>query len=468
MISTTQIYRFSIFTFLLFVSSIAYADRITEDFKKDWFFSKGEQAQDVSQLKYDDSHWEQVQIPHDWAISGPFNPEENGYAAKLPWYGVGWYRKKFHLDDEYQGKQIYLDFNGVMAFPKVYINGKLAGEWDYGYSSFRIDVTPFVKIGEENIVAVMADTRNHGTRWYPGAGIYRKVSMTICEPVHIAHWGMYITTPEIQNDSAVVQINTTVTNHNDSNVNAKVVYELFDPQGRLVGHDQVMAPISASDESEVKKSIRILNPQRWDIDDPQLYTAKATVYADVKKSDCEISTFGIRTFQFTANDGFHLNGRRVQLYGVNLHHDHGPLGAAFYPRAMERQLEIMKEMGCNAIRTSHNAPAPELVEICDRMGLVVWDEVFDKWDRTAGRVNGKPPLREFGERQIRNMVMRDRNHPSVVTWSIGNEITNQPWNREGKSSERVTYMSDFRSQIRPNTTRHSWMFYSEHRRRTDS
>ena len=184
-------------------------------------------------------------------------------------------------------------------------------------------------------------------------------------------------------------------------------------------------------------------PQRWDITRPHLYTAEVTVLADGRQTDSEKVNFGIRTFEFTADDGFHLNGRRVQLYGVNLHHDHGPLGAAFYPRAMERQLQIMQEMGINCLRTSHNPPAPEVLDLCDRMGIVVWDECFDKWDDKAGRVNGRPPLPEYGEKQIRNFVKRDRNHPSVVVWSIGNEINNQPSDREGKSAERVKYMREF-------------------------
>ena len=187
----------------------------------------------------------------------------------------------------------------------------------------------------------------------------------------------------------------------------------------------------------------IANPQRWDVTSPKLYTAKTIVRQGERIVDTDTTTFGIREFKFTADDGFHLNGRRVQLHGVNLHHDHGALGAAFHTRAMERQLEIMREMGVNAIRTSHNPPAPELLELCDKMGFVVWDECFDKWDRTADRDPCKTPLEQYGEKQIRNFVMRDRNHPSIVVWSIGNEIDPQPGNKEGVSAERVKFMSDF-------------------------
>ena len=198
----------------------------------------------------------------------------------------------------------------------------------------------------------------------------------------------------------------------------------------------------AAGASDVEQTLEVAHPARWDITSPQLYTATATVERNGKVIDTQSTHFGIRTFAFTAEDGFHLNGRRVQLYGVNLHHDQGPLGAAFYTRSMERQLEIMRDMGCNAIRTSHNPPAPELLELCDRMGLVVWDECFDKWDSTADRVRGEPPLEEHAQRQLRNLVLRDRNHPSVVLWSIGNEIGNQPYDREGKSPQRVKMLRD--------------------------
>jgi beta-galactosidase len=418
------------------------AVRKVVDFNLDWRFAMGNQ-QCAGELDYDDASWQAVRLPHDWAISGPFNPNEDGYAGKLPWRGEGWYRKTFELEDKDRGRRIYLDFDGVMAFPKVYINGKLAGQWDYGYVSFRVDATPFVKYDATNVIAVYVDTRQQGTRWYPGAGIYRKVTLTICDPVHIAHWGTYITTPEVSDVSATVHLRSTIENHLDTGTKAIVEVALLDPDGRQVakGTKESVIPAGASDELE--QTLTVSNPQKWDITNPKLYTAKTIVRLNNKVVDAEETTFGIRTIELTANDGFHLNGRRVQLYGVNLHHDHGPLGAAFYTRAMERQLEIMRDMGCNAIRTSHNPPAPELLDLCDRMGFVVWDECFDKWDDKAGRVQGQPPLEEYGEKQIRNFVMRDRNHPCVVVWSIGNEIGNQPSDREGKSPERIKFMSDF-------------------------
>ncbi len=431
-------------------SHLSVAGRQVINFNRDWKFAKGNHA-GAESMDYNDSTWQKVRLPHDWAISGPFNPKEDGYAGKLPWWGVGWYRKTFTLDkadegksfDVAQGRRVYFDFDGVMAFPQVYVNGKRAGQWDYGYMSFRVDATPYVKFGQDNVIAVYVDTRRHGTRWYPGAGIYRKVTMTVCEPVHVAHWGTYITTPEVSDKSAAVRVRTNVENHLDKDSEISVSVILLDPDNRptATGGKTVIVPADGS--REIDQSFTVKNPQRWDVTSPKLYTARTIVRIDNEVVDTDTTAFGIRSFEFTADDGFHLNGRRVQLHGVCLHHDQGPLGAAFYTRAMERQLEIMRDMGVNAIRTSHNPPAPELLELCDRMGFVVWDEAFDKWGKTADRIDGSPPLEEYGEKQIRNFVMRDRNHPCIVVWSIGNEINAQPSDPEGVTPERVKFMSDF-------------------------
>ncbi|MGD0573518.1 MAG: beta-galactosidase GalB [Sedimentisphaerales bacterium] len=420
------------------------AARQVLNFNGDWKFAKGGQK-GAQAVDFNDSSWEAVRLPHDWAIAGPFNPKEDGYAGKLPWWGEGWYRKSFKLDKADAGKRVYFDFDGVMAFPKVYVNGQLAGEWDYGYMSFRVDATPFVKFGAGNTIAVYADTRNHGTRWYPGAGIYRKVTMTINEPVHVAHWGTYITTSEVTDASAKISVRSTIENNGKNKSKVSIEVNLIDPDGKMAAVLEtrgVIIPAGATQDYN-SPSVVIAKPQRWDITSPKLYTAKTIIRQGDKVVDTDTTTFGIREFKFTVDDGFHLNGKRVQLHGVCLHHDQGALGGAFNTRAMERQLEIMRDMGVNAIRTSHNPPAPELLELCDRMGFVVWDECFDKWDKTADRDPCKMPLQQYGEKQIRNFVMRDRNHPSVVVWSIGNEIDPQPANKEGVSSERIKFMSDF-------------------------
>lgn len=420
------------------------------NFNRNWTFMKGE-IQGAQAVDFDVSEWQSVRLPHDWAISGPFDPSGNGGTGKLPWQGVGWYRKTFKLDAVSQGKRVYLNFDGVMAFPTVYINGQLAGQWDYGYTPFWVDATDYVKFGEDNVIAVSVDTRQHRSRWYPGAGIYRDVAMVIKDPVHLEHWGTFVTTPFVSDEIATVKVRNTIRNHLDTDKVVDVTVTLADPEGKEFVTKKAFLPVSAGSQKDVVMSFPIQDPLLWDVTGPNLHRAKTTVELDGKIVDAETTTFGIRSFQFTPNDGFHLNGRRVQMYGVCLHHDLGPLGSAFNMRAMERELEIMRQMGVNAIRTSHNPPARGLVELCDRMGLLVIDEVFDKWDGTADRVNDQPPLEEHGHKHIRSLVMRDRNSPSVIMWSIGNEIGNDSRNRpgSGKSPEHVTLMSDFVREYDP-------------------
>lgn len=413
---------------------------VSENFNRDWRFTKGDPAGAAS-VNFDDSQWRSVRVPHDWAISGPHHSYEWGHTGKLPWRGVGWYRKNFTLDPSWAGKEVFLDFDGVMAFPQVYINGQLAGEWDYGYTSFRVDATKLVNFGQPNTVAVRVDTTKHGSRWYPGAGIYRKVTLVVANPIHIAQWGVYVTTPEIHKDSATVRVRTAVQSSLDARSNVSVGVVLRDPAGKEVASGATEFELAPMQPHWFDEELKVAGPQLWDIENPNLYTAEVTVRSGDRVVDQQTTTFGIRTAEFTANDGFHLNGKRVQLHGVCLHHDHGPLGAAFFPRAMERQLEIMREMGVNAIRTSHNAPAPELLELCDKMGFVVWDECFDKWDDKADRVDGQPSLEDHAQRHLRALVARDRNHPSVVVWSIANEISDMG-GANGLTKERVAMMRD--------------------------
>ncbi len=425
-----------LFGFWVVLSSVAVQAAEESTRLSDWRFTQGDPA-NAEATDFDDSAWSNVRVPHDWAIAGPFDPEEDGFAAKLPWKGEGWYRQEFTLDRP-EGSRVYLDFDGVMAFPKVYINGKLAGDWDYGYTSFRVDATDHVNLKGKNVVAVHVDTTNHGTRWYPGAGIYRKVMLEVREPIHLAHWGVFVTTPEVSKESATVKAAITVENHNSAPTKGQLKFTILDPTGKKVSTTDADLELQVG-ETEFGYETNVVNPELWDVDHPHLYSLKTEVIVDGQTVDSQTTPFGIRTFEFTADDGFHLNGRRVQLYGVNLHHDHGPLGGAFNTRAMERQLEIMQEMGVNALRTSHNAPAREVLELCDRMGILVWDECFDKWNNTADRVDGKPTHEEHGERHLRSMILRDRNHPSVVLWSIGNEI---PDDEEGVNPERVRMMAN--------------------------
>src|SRR5687767_10989984 len=378
----------------------------------DWKFAKGHN-ENAFHFAFDDSSWQSVTIPHDWAISGPFIEDGDGNTGKLPWKGEGWYRHTFEISDAYKDKQIYLLFDGVMAFPAVYINGILAGKWDYGYNSFYLNITDYLQLGKRNVLAVHADTRQHDSRWYPGAGIYRKVQMIVVNPVHINIWGTHITTPIIKSNYTDVHITSTIVNA-DSVQQDQVSLEhiILSPSGKELSRKKSSVIIGANEKSQFASTITLTNPQRWDIDNPALYKLKTIIRSDIRIVDSVTTSFGIRTMRFTPVDGFYLNDRRVQLKGVNLHHDHGPLGAAFYTRAMERQLEIMQAMGCNAVRTSHNTAAPELLDLCDRMGILVFNEIFDKYDRKADIVD-TTDFEDFAERNIRNFVMRDRNHPSV-------------------------------------------------------
>ena len=266
----------------------------------------------------------------------------------------------------------------------------------------------------------------HNSRWYPGAGIYRKVQLVVSEPVHLAQWGTFVTTPQVAGESATIRVENTVENHTSSAAEAEVETALLDPKGSEIARLRTGVTVPAGGSSPAFANITVAKPQLWDIKTPRLYTAVTRVFVAGKLVDATETPFGIRTFAFTANDGFHLNGRRVQLNGVCLHSDLGPLGMAFNTRAMERELQIMQDMGVNAVRTSHNPPAPELLDLCDRMGMVVWDEAFDKWDGTATLPKGVS-IPEHGRKQYTNFVRRDRNHPCVVVWSVGNEI----WDLEG-------------------------------------
>ncbi len=327
----------------------------------------------------DQKEWKSVRVPHDWAIAGPFDPKEHGGTGKLPWKGVGWYRRTLELPQDAAGKFVALRFGGAMASPEVFLNGEKVGGWDYGYMSFEVDISAKLKFGERNELLVKADTTGHGSRWYPGAGLYRDVVLAVEDAEDRAIWGsVRITTPEVTPERAKV----------------RVTYR---------------TPVS---KSEIVNEFEVERPVLWDVSNPKLYETKVCG---------RTYRYGIRTAEFTADDGFHLNGRRVQLKGVNLHSDLGPLGMAFDKGAMRRQLAVMKDMGVNALRTSHNAPDPAVLDLCDEMGIVVWDECFDKWDRTAGLAKGEAPD-DFVARNLAQFVRRDRNHPCVVCWSIGNEI----------------------------------------------
>ncbi|MFN2379862.1 MAG: glycoside hydrolase family 2 TIM barrel-domain containing protein [Bacteroidales bacterium] len=388
---------------------------------------------------FDDSSWKEVTVPHDWAIRGPFIEDGDGNTGKLPWKGVGWYRRSFSVPDVMPENRIYLVCDGIMAFPEIYINGEFAGRWDYGYNSFFLDITKLVKKSGNNTIAVKADTRKHESRWYPGAGIYRKMEIIVTAPVHTAIWGVHVSTPVIKPHYADIRIATSVINGSGEDETVKV-RQLIKEGDKTIVSGESEAELAEGIRKDIELTLTLTDPIRWDTEDPHLYTLVTEIYRAGKLCDIVTTRFGVREIRFTPNDGFWLNNRRVMLRGVNLHHDLGPLGAAFNRSAMKRQLEIMKSMGCNAIRTSHNTPAPELADMCDSMGLLLFSEVFDKWDARAG-ITDSTDFENFASRNIRNFIMRDRNHPSIFIWSVGNEIPDAQWNIDNGFSRLQTMVN---------------------------
>lgn len=393
----------------------------------EWKFALGYQS-DAMLPGFDDAAWEVVEVPHDWAIGMDFIPDGDGNTGKLPWKNEAWYRKWLTLPDNSKDKKFYLLFDGIMAFPEVFINGRLAGKWDYGYNSFYLDITSFLNHSEKNLLAVHVDTRQQKSRWYPGAGIIRKVQLLVRNPVHVDVWGVSLSTPVIKPHYAELRADVRINGSDGKNAGISLKHSVYSPTGKLLVSKVIENAVFNNNKHISEASLLLSNPRRWDVDNPVLYRHVVEIMQDGKVIDRVENTFGVRELRFTADDGLHLNGKRIQLKGVNLHHDHGPLGAVFNVHAMKRQLRIMKDMGANAIRTSHNMPAPELPQLCDEMGLLLFNEAFDKYDSTAG-ITDTTDFELFVERNIRNFVRRDINHPSVFLWSAGNEIPDVQWNQ---------------------------------------
>lgn len=379
-----------------------------------------------------DNTWRTVDLPHDWAIEGPFSDTLENGTGLLPWKGIGWYRKHFTVNKADKDYRFYIDFDGAMAYAQVWLNGKYVGEWPYGYSSFRLDLTPYIKISGENLIAVRLDTKKWDSRWYPGAGLYRNVWLVKTRPVHIAYNGVFCTTPDIKKEKGTVSVSAEVESHMNGPVPAAVkatIYKLnekLEPAAAPVAEFQSnMAMLTSLGKHTFRLDMTVKDPVLWDINDPELYRAVVTVSLGSEVVDRYETNFGFRTLNFTPREGFLLNGKRVEIKGVCNHHDLGALGAAFNIRAAERQLEILKEMGCNAIRTSHNPPAPELLDLCDKMGFMVEDEAFDAWKSPKKRNDYNKIFFAWHVEDLKGMVRRDRNHPSVILWSIGNEVPDQ-------------------------------------------
>ena len=382
-----------------------------------------------TQPAFDDRAWRQLDLPHDWGIEGPFKQEYPGETGKLPWFGVGWYRKHFASPADDAGKRVYLDIDGAMAYAAVWLNGQFVGGWPYGYASWRVDLTPYLKPGADNVLAIRLDNPPTSSRWYPGGGIYRNVWLVKTTPVHVAQWGTFVTTPIVSPESATVDVKVTVQNDSAATPTVQVSTAIFalDASGAKTGAALASSASSstrliANRDALVAQTLALPQPKLWSVKSPSRYVAVTTVTQDGNVADVYETPFGVRTIAFTADNGFLLNGERVMIQGVCDHHDLGALGSALNVRALERQLEILRAMGCNAIRTSHNPPAPELLDLADRMGFVVMDEAFDCWARQKKPNDYRLLFPDWHEKDLRALVRRDRNHPSVVLWSIGNEI----------------------------------------------
>jgi beta-galactosidase len=423
------------------------------NFDANWRFYKGA-VEGAQKPDFDDSNWKLLRLPHDWAIEGPFDEKFNPETGGLPVSGIGWYRKSFLLPESAQGRIFTIVFDGAMSNSTVWLNGEELGGRPYGYSSFFFNLTPHLHFGSEaNVLAVRLAPEPDSSRWYPGAGIYRNVWLDVTAPVHVAEWGTYVITPQVTDEKATVSVKTEVRNDSANESTIEIRHSIVDASGKAVSQGRAPSvAVSADATRTVPATLTVENPQRWDMDRPYLYTLVTEIFEGDRVIDKYSTTFGIRTIAFDRDKGFLLNGKRHKLHGVCLHHDLGALGAAVNRRATERELQIMKAAGVNAIRTSHNPPSPELLELADRMGLVVMDEAFDMWHIPKVPNGYSKYFDQWSERDLRDMARRDRNHPSIILWSIGNEIPEQNSPDGWKEAKRLTDFFHEEDPTRPTTS----------------
>lgn len=412
-------------SFLLPISALAVNQRSVENIDLEWRFHFGD-VDGASQPGYDDSGWRRLDLPHDWAVEGDFSQANpSGVTGGALPGGVGWYRKTFIIDAADEGKRVSVLFEGSYMNTEVFVNGRPLGVRPYGYVSFGYDITPYIKWGGENVVAVRVDNSEQpNSRWYSGCGIYRSVYLVKTAPLHIARWGTY-TYSVVTGGNADLNVETTVENDTEKDAGIEIGLKLLDAGGEAVAAVKYPAVAEAEKQTMSSTMLSVGNPHLWDTASPYLYRLVTDIYHSGNVIDSDTVRIGFRTIAFDAEKGFFLNGRNMKINGVCLHHDHGCLGAAFNRRAMQRQLQMMKDMGCNAIRCSHNPPSPEMLDLCDEMGLLVMDEAFDMWRKKKTAHDYARYFDEWHERDLCDFVMRDRNHPSVFMWSIGNEILEQ-------------------------------------------
>ena len=401
-------------------------EREVRNFDAEWQFTL-ENPMGAEQPEYDDREWRTLNVPHDWAIEGEFsaeNPSGAGGGA-LPG-GIGWYRKNLTLTaDELQNKEIFIEFDGVYMLSEVYVNGILAGKRPNGYISFRYHISPYLQAGN-NIIAVRVDnSKQPNSRWYSGCGIYRHVRVLLLAPQHIDLWGTYVTTPEVSKKRAIINIDTEIYNHNSEKQQSKVRHFICDSANEVVAYSESSLSLLPQERSFIVSELSIKEPQLWDIERPYMYKIRTEVYTNDTIVDSYYTPLGIRSYNFDSAKGFFLNDRPLKIKGVCMHHDLGCLGSAVNERAIERQLEILQAMGCNAIRCTHNPPAPELLSLCDKMGIIVKNESFDMWRKRKTQYDYSHYFNEWHERDLSDLIKRDRNHPSILMWNIGNEVLEQ-------------------------------------------
>jgi beta-galactosidase len=417
----------AIFIFLPFSKGYGQQTRTVADFDKGWHFQLGD-APGAENASFSDAGWRKLDLPHDWSIEGTFSKDNPATpeGGALPG-GIGWYRKTFTVPASDKNKLLYIDFDGVYQKSTVWINGHQLGFRPNGYISFRYELTPYLNFGGENTIAVKVDNSvQPNSRWYSGSGIYRNVWLVTTNKIAIDHWGTYITTPEVNDKSAKVNLQIKVKNYaGASAVTIKTI--IYDAAGKEVSASgSIISKADLKDTVfETKQNLTINTPVLWSVEHPYLYKVITTVVAGNKVADIYTTTLGIRYFNFDADKGFSLNGKPLKILGVCDHHDLGSLGAAVNYRALERQLQMLKAMGCNGIRTSHNPPAPELLDLCDKLGFIVMDEAFDCWEVEKVKYDYHLYFKDWHKRDLEDQVKRDRNHPCVIIWSIGNEIPQQ-------------------------------------------
>jgi len=411
---------FSLLVIALLFAANVFAQRTVADFDKGWHFHLGD-VSDAQKPAFADAEWRTLNLPHDWSIEGTFSKDNpaSPEGGALPG-GIGWYRKTFTVPATDKGKLLYIDFDGVYQKSTVYINGHELGFRPNGYISFEYELTPYLNFGGENTIAVKVDNSTQpNSRWYSGSGIYRNVWLVTKNKVAVDHWGTYVTTPEVNDKSAAVHLETRV--HSGSAFILKT--SIYNQEGIVV--KSISSDVNSTDSVLVKQDMVVNDPKLWSVDRPYLYKIVNEVVVGDKILDTYTTPLGIRYFNFDADKGFFLNGKHLKILGVCDHHDLGSLGSAINTRALERQLQILKAMGCNGIRTSHNPPAPELLDLCDKMGFIVMDEAFDCWEWKKAKYDYHLYFKEWHKRDLQDQILRDRNHPSVIIWSIGNEIPQQ-------------------------------------------